>query len=95
MAGKPYAPIYRCALETLDKAAGRTVDRARVLAIGDALATDVRGANGQDIDCLFVAAGIDAAATLNAEGGLDPVKLEAMLLRGDARAAYALTDLVW
>jgi HAD superfamily hydrolase (TIGR01459 family) len=95
MAGKPYAPIYRCALQALDKAAGRPVDRARVLAIGDALATDVRGANGQDIDCLFVAAGIDAAQTLTPEGGLDPVRLEALLLRGDAKAAYALTDLVW
>jgi HAD superfamily hydrolase (TIGR01459 family) len=95
MAGKPHAPIYRCALDALEQAAGRPVDKARVLAIGDALATDVRGANAQGIDCLFVGAGVDAAETLGAGGEIDPVRLETLLVREAARAAYALTDLVW
>src|SRR5690606_38233194 len=46
MAGKPFAPVYRQALAAVDRAAGRAIDPARVLAIGDGLGTDVKGANG-------------------------------------------------
>ncbi len=58
MAGKPHPPIYDAALERA--AAHRTgpVDRARVLAIGDGLRTDVAGAAGQSLDMLFITAGI-------------------------------------
>jgi HAD superfamily hydrolase (TIGR01459 family) len=100
MAGKPFAPIYRVALEAAAKAlaggaSGRALDAARVLAVGDALATDVRGANGQGLACLFVAAGIDAAETLRDDGLVDPARLEALLIRNGASAAFALPELVW
>jgi HAD superfamily hydrolase (TIGR01459 family) len=95
MAGKPHAAIYRAALAAAAAALGRPVDPARVLAIGDALATDVKGANGQGIDCLFVAAGIDAAETLGDDGLVQAARLEALLIREGASAAYALPELVW
>jgi len=64
-AGKPYRPLYQLALaETVKARAARglTGDVAlkRVLAIGDSVRTDLKGANDLGIDCLFVTAGIHA-----------------------------------
>lgn len=59
--GKPYAPIYRTALEEMSRIAGVEVDRGSVLAIGDGLDTDIRGAVGQGIDVMFVTGGVHAA----------------------------------
>jgi HAD superfamily hydrolase (TIGR01459 family) len=44
--GKPHRPIYEAALERVAAAAGRSIGPARVLAIGDAIRTDIRGAAG-------------------------------------------------
>ena len=53
--GKPHNPIYAAAL----KAAGDP-DPSRVLALGDSIRTDVKGAAVQGIDCLFLTGGIHA-----------------------------------
>ncbi len=53
--GKPHPAIYAHALGL----AGNP-DKATVVAIGDALATDVLGAARQGIDCIFVTGGIHA-----------------------------------
>jgi HAD superfamily hydrolase (TIGR01459 family) len=57
-AGKPYAPIYHEALAKAQSALGREVGHERVLAIGDSIRTDLRGARAFGVDCLFVTAGI-------------------------------------
>jgi HAD superfamily hydrolase (TIGR01459 family) len=57
-AGKPYAPIYQDALAKAQSALGRDVTRDRVLAIGDSIRTDLKGARAFGVDCLFVTAGI-------------------------------------
>jgi HAD superfamily hydrolase (TIGR01459 family) len=66
MAGKPYAPVYDLAYAELAGLLGREPERAKLLAIGDGLRTDVLGANGQGVDVLFTAgsgiAGADAHA---------------------------------
>jgi HAD superfamily hydrolase (TIGR01459 family) len=59
-AGKPYAPIYEQALAIAQAARGRPAERRRVLAIGDSVRTDLKGAAAFGIDCLFVTAGIHA-----------------------------------
>lgn len=58
--GKPHAPIYDEALKRLGDIAGAPMDRRKVLAIGDGLPTDIRGAVSQDIDVLFISGGIHA-----------------------------------
>ncbi len=58
--GKPHAPIYATALKRLSDLAGGPVERSAVLAIGDGVETDVRGAVQSEIDVLFVAGGIHA-----------------------------------
>jgi HAD superfamily hydrolase (TIGR01459 family) len=59
-AGKPYRPIYDMALAKVDAAAGRKVARSRVLAVGDSVRTDLKGARTVGIDFLFVTSGIHA-----------------------------------
>jgi HAD superfamily hydrolase (TIGR01459 family) len=57
--GKPHRPIYERAMElAAEQRQGRTVSRERVLAIGDSVRTDLVGAHGFGIDCLFVTRGI-------------------------------------
>jgi len=53
--GKPHPAIYSHAL-----ALGGNPDRSAVLAIGDALPTDILGAARQGLDCVFVTGGIHA-----------------------------------
>jgi HAD superfamily hydrolase (TIGR01459 family) len=59
--GKPHAAIYEAAL---GKAAafrgGETPPLQRVLAIGDSIRTDLKGAAAFGLDCLFVISGIHA-----------------------------------
>jgi HAD superfamily hydrolase (TIGR01459 family) len=59
-AGKPYRPIYQQALAVARAARGRDTEPARLLAIGDSVRTDLKGAAAFGIDCLFVTAGIHA-----------------------------------
>ena len=62
LAGKPHAPIYDVARALL------TNPEARILCIGDGMFTDVKGANGIDADCLFVADGIHRDELAPADG---------------------------
>jgi len=59
-AGKPYHPIYEMALAKADVAAGRKIARSRVLAVGDSVRTDLKGARTAGVDFLFVTSGIHA-----------------------------------
>jgi HAD superfamily hydrolase (TIGR01459 family) len=59
-AGKPYRPIYEQALGLAEAARGQRVEHHRLLAIGDSVRTDLKGAAEFGIDALFVTAGIHA-----------------------------------
>jgi len=59
-AGKPYRPIYDMALARVEAASGKKPAPKRVLAIGDSIRTDLKGAHTLGIDFLFVTAGIHA-----------------------------------
>jgi HAD superfamily hydrolase (TIGR01459 family) len=58
--GKPHRPIYERALALAAERRGHAVQSGRVLAIGDSVRTDLAGAHGFGIDCLFVTRGIHA-----------------------------------
>jgi HAD superfamily hydrolase (TIGR01459 family) len=72
--GKPHAPIYDMALATAQKVRGTTVPRNRVLAIGDSVRTDLKGAAAFGIDSLFITSGIHAEEY----GGRDAPNLDAL-----------------
>jgi len=94
-AGKPHASAYANALERAGKLRGAAVDRARVLAVGDAVRTDLAAAQGMGVDALFIAAGIHGDELL-AGGQIDPGKL-ALLFAPPATppAIAAMTHLRW
>jgi HAD superfamily hydrolase (TIGR01459 family) len=56
--GKPHRPIYERAIELAAERRGRPTPLERVLAIGDSVRTDLTGAHGFGIDCLFLTRGI-------------------------------------
>jgi HAD superfamily hydrolase (TIGR01459 family) len=56
--GKPHRPIYERAMALALERRGHAVGLDRVLAIGDSVRTDLAGAHGFGIDCLFVTRGI-------------------------------------
>ncbi len=82
LAGKPFPAIYDYAL----RLAGN-IDRSAVLAIGDGLATDIKGANDYGLDALLILAGIDADRV----GGLDDVA--ANLVREKRCAKFVMQQL--
>ena len=93
-AGKPYRPIYDVALARAEEALGRTVALDRVLAIGDSLRTDLKGAHTAGIDFLFVTAGIHAEE-LGGRDKPDPAALnKAFVAAGDVPKAV-MRQLAW
>lgn len=59
--GKPHAPIYDMALATAASLrGGRIPSRDRVLAIGDFVRTDLKGAAAFGLDVMFVTSGLHA-----------------------------------
>jgi ribonucleotide monophosphatase NagD (HAD superfamily) len=60
IAGKPHRPIYEAALKAAGRVLGRGVELSEVLAIGDGVMTDVKGAEQAGLDVLYVSAGIHA-----------------------------------
>lgn len=88
--GKPHAPIYELAVTAIAAAAGRPIDRKRILAIGDGAATDVAGANRNGFDALFVANGGGVH-----EGGSDLASINGSLVAAGVTAKYVATGLAW
>ncbi|MCR5858522.1 TIGR01459 family HAD-type hydrolase [Mesorhizobium sp. J428] len=60
IAGKPHRPIYTAALQAAAEVLGRDVSERDALAIGDGVLTDVKGAEQNGIDILYVTGGIHA-----------------------------------
>jgi HAD superfamily hydrolase (TIGR01459 family) len=61
LAGKPFSPIYDAALKILGLKTSGEPDKTAILAIGDGLYTDIKGACDYSLDALFVTGGIHAA----------------------------------
>jgi HAD superfamily hydrolase (TIGR01459 family) len=94
MAGKPYRPIYDEALRQADKAAGRPVDRTRILAIGDSVRTDAIGAANAGLDLMFITGSIHAAE-LDAFGNPDPQAVRDLVAPSGARLRAFMPRLAW
>jgi HAD superfamily hydrolase (TIGR01459 family) len=90
-AGKPYAPIYELAAETIAERAGRSVSRSEILAIGDGIHTDMAGAADFGLDAVFVASGLHVAP---GGEGLDDLRLSE-LFEGRKPPRAAMPALVW
>jgi HAD superfamily hydrolase (TIGR01459 family) len=92
IAGKPHKPVYD---EVLSKAAavlGRDIDKSRVLAIGDGITTDIKGAMDYGLDFIFITDGIHARE-YGRPGEPDTVRLAAFLSDFGADPVATMTKL--
>ncbi len=85
-AGKPHAPIYRLSRAWLEEVMGYVPTADRILTIGDNIFTDLRGAQNEDYDCLFIADGLYADTS---------EKLKTLLTDHGITARYMAPSLVW
>jgi HAD superfamily hydrolase (TIGR01459 family) len=92
--GKPFRPIYQTAMARFETITGGPVDKRSVIAIGDALETDLRGAAGFGLDALFITAGIHAEA-YGAREEPDAGKVGAALLDAGVSARAFMPHLTW
>jgi HAD superfamily hydrolase (TIGR01459 family) len=58
IAGKPHHLIYEAAHKIANELTGKTLSKAIILAIGDGLFTDIKGASDYGVDALYIAAGV-------------------------------------
>lgn len=86
--GKPHGPVYDMAR---DEIAARAPGAKRFLCIGDGMPTDIKGANGQGLDVLFIADGIHGEDV----EPYNPAHVTALLEGGGTHAACALRALKW
>jgi HAD superfamily hydrolase (TIGR01459 family) len=90
MRGKPDPAIYDVALEMLG------AERERVLAVGDALHTDVKGANQAGMRAVFVTQGIHAAELGITPGATpEPGRLREVMARHGERPLAAIATFRW
>lgn len=89
--GKPHPPIYDLARRRLIEAGFHVADSA-ILAIGDGIQTDIRGAIGEDIDSLFITGGLAASETKTSHQP-DPEALSAYLKKEISSPNYSIGKL--
>ncbi len=94
--GKPHQPIYDAAIKAAPgHNGGSELDRTRILAIGDAIRTDVAGARGFGVDSLLIARGIHAADLGYQPGSVDREKALPWLEAQDYRPTAIAPELTW
>jgi HAD superfamily hydrolase (TIGR01459 family) len=93
-AGKPHASAYGTAHAVAKELRGADVPLNRILAIGDALRTDIKAAHGAGVSALFIAAGIHRHDTMIGEV-LNPAKLSALFAGQSATTVGAMPYLKW
>jgi HAD superfamily hydrolase (TIGR01459 family) len=89
LVGKPHAPIYAAAKERI-----ATFSGSRILAVGDGLPTDIRGAVENGIPVLFVTGGIHAA-DFGDHANPDEERIAARLSAEGLRVAAYIPTLAW
>ncbi|MDO9429393.1 MAG: TIGR01459 family HAD-type hydrolase [Methylobacterium sp.] len=95
-AGKPYRPVYAAALDMAGALDGLAApDPARVLAVGDALRTDIAGASAFGLPNLLVARGIHAEELGVSTEGATLGDVAEWLGRQSVRPDAIIERLVW
>ena len=90
--GKPHPPVYDMARRRLAEAGGAEISDSRILAIGDGILTDVKGARLEDLDVLFVTGGL-AAAEVHVDDAPDVERLDAFIAREGFDPTYTIAYL--
>lgn len=93
-AGKPYPIAYETVIALADRQRGRSTPANRILAIGDAVRTDLEGARRFGIASLFVAAGIHRDEIMS-QGEIDRDRLDRLLEAPAPKPVAAIAELAW
>jgi HAD superfamily hydrolase (TIGR01459 family) len=94
-AGKPHPAAYRTALALAAERRGAAPALGRILAIGDAVRTDLAAAQGLGVDGLFIAAGIHKNELVTGDI-IDAARLARLFGTPDTPPAIAATtELAW
>ena len=93
--GKPHRPIYEAALAEGARLFGTVPSRSRIVAIGDALRTDVAGGRAFGIDVLLIARGIHAGELGYRPGAIDAEKALSWLAAQEHQPTAIAPELVW
>ncbi len=93
-AGKPHASAYKTAHAEAEQTRDAPIRPEDILAIGDALRTDIRGATDAGIDALFVASGIHRNDVMQ-DTKIDPERLAELFKPGEPYALAAIPALKW
>lgn len=97
-AGKPFAPIYERALALASERRGGPIARDRILAIGDAMRTDITGAVDFGADSLFITSGIHRDELHPGDASnpkLDRAAYAQFLGLAPCRPTMAMAELIW
>lgn len=93
-AGKPHANAYDAARTAAETIRGGAVGSDKILVIGDAVRTDLAGAECAGLDALFIAGGIHRHETMT-DGTIDSEKLARLFPPGAPGAIAAMAALAW
>jgi HAD superfamily hydrolase (TIGR01459 family) len=94
--GKPHRPVYDAAFKRLAAlGAPKDLVPSRILAIGDAIRTDIAGARGFGADALLIARGIHTHELELDRIVLHPATAEGWLSRQTHRPDAILDKLIW
>ena len=86
--GKPHPPVYDLARRRLAEL-GTDISDSRILAIGDGIGTDIKGALGEDLDSLFITGGLAARET-GTDRQPDAAALEAFVAGAQIAPTFAM-----
>jgi HAD superfamily hydrolase (TIGR01459 family) len=86
--GKPHPPIYNLARARLTQM-DVSVPDSRILAVGDGVFTDVQGALGENLDCLFITGGLAREET-DTDTQPNQEKLTTYLENAQMEAPYSI-----
>jgi HAD superfamily hydrolase (TIGR01459 family) len=88
--GKPHAEVYWQAFDALK------LERRKVVAIGDAIRTDIVGAANQKLDSIFVASGLHRdEINCNADGQPDISTIASLAARDNVTPTFVTAALAW
>jgi HAD superfamily hydrolase (TIGR01459 family) len=91
-AGKPKTMAYFAAQKEIDALNGAPVPKSDILAVGDGLETDMRGAQDYGVDRLFIVQGIHRE-DVAPDGKINPAKLEKIFAASGLTAQAAAYNL--
>jgi HAD superfamily hydrolase (TIGR01459 family) len=93
-AGKPHANAYEAARARAEELRGAPVPRERIIAVGDSLRTDLKGAEAFGIAAIFVASGIHREEAM-VSGALSPGQLQHLFAPPAPRPMAVMERLAW